>query len=410
VKTRIDELAIFDGPPAFAEPLHVGRPNLGDRQRFFDRLAEALDRHWLSNDGPLVREFEARIAGLLEVEHCIAVSSGTAALEILFRAAGLEGELILPSFTFIAAAHAARWVGLEPIFCDIDPATHNIDPASVEQRMTSKTSAILGVHLWGRPCDVGALEAVARRHDVALLFDAAHAFGCSHRGRMVGGFGSAEILSFHPTKFVNALEGGAVTTNDHDLAERLRLMRNFGFAGYDRVVDLGINAKMNEAAAAMGLTNLDSVSDLIAVNRRNYLAYGRELSSVPGIRLLAYDESEKCNFQYVVTEVGPACGLSRDQLINVLWSENVLARRYFYPGCHRAFPYRHACGAERGALPVTEALSRQVLILPTGTSVNTDDIVGVAAILRLALHHWQEVARQLDRRPAAYAAALPADE
>lgn len=409
MKTRLDELAIFGGQPEFAEPLHVGRPNIGDRGRLFERLTAALDRHWLSNDGPLVREFEARVAGLLGVDHCVAVCNGTAALEILFRAADLRGEVVMPSFTFVATAHAARWLGLEPVFCDIDPTTHHIDPAAIERLITPRTSAIVAVHLWGRPCDAAALEAVARKHGLKLLFDAAHAFAAAHRGRMVGGFGLAEIFSFHPTKFVNAFEGGAVTTNDRSLADRLRLMRNFGFAGYDRVVDLGINAKMNEAAAAMALTNLDSMDQFIAVNRRNYRAYCLELSALTGIRVLPYDEEQKCNFQYIVTEIDAACGLSRDELVALLWSENVLARRYFYPGCHRALPYRRPDGQGQQRLPASEEVARRVLLLPTGTAIDVDDIARMAGIFRLAVEHAAEVAEQLKRNPQAFPAALQID-
>ncbi|HET6880493.1 MAG TPA: aminotransferase class I/II-fold pyridoxal phosphate-dependent enzyme [Pirellulales bacterium] len=407
MKTKLNELAIFGGRPEFAEPLHVGRPNIGDRRRLFERLSGALDRHWLSNDGPLVREFESRVASLLGVEHCVAVGNGTAALEILFRAADLSGEVVMPSFTFVATAHAARWLGLEPVFCDIDPETHRIDPPLVERLITPRTSAIVAVHLWGRPGEVAALEEIAARHNLKLVFDAAHAFGCSYRGRMVGGFGLAEIFSFHPTKFVNAFEGGAVTTNDRALADRLRLMRNFGFSGYDRVADLGINAKMNEAAAAMALTNLDSMDDFIAVNQRNYQAYCRELHALPGIRVLPYDEQEKCNFQYVVIEVGPDCGLPRDQLVALLWSENVLARRYFYPGCHRAVPYREPHGQSERQLPATEEVSRRVLLLPTGAAVQPAEIAAVAALMRLAVRHAAEVADEFKRRPPTLPAALP---
>jgi len=154
------------------------------------------------------------------VRHCIGMCNGTAAIEIAVRAMGWSGEVIVPSFTFVATVHALRWLGITPVFCDIDPRTHNIDPAKVEALITSRTTGILGVHVWGRPCDVESLEMIARRRRIVLLFDAAHAFACSRRGRMVGSFGDAEVFSFHATKFVNAFEGGAVVTNESDLAVR----------------------------------------------------------------------------------------------------------------------------------------------------------------------------------------------
>ena len=206
-KVAIEDLAIFGGPPEFSTPLHVGRPNIGDRQRLFERIEAALDRRWLTNDGPILREFEARLAEFIGVEHCVAVSSGMTALQLAIRAAGLTGEVIVPSFTFIGTPHALLWEGLTPVFCDVDPKTHNIDPARVAELITPRTSAILGVHLWGRPCDIKALQAIAEARGLQLLFDAAHAFGCSYKGAMLGGFGAAETFSFHATKFVEFSRG-----------------------------------------------------------------------------------------------------------------------------------------------------------------------------------------------------------
>lgn len=396
LKTRRDELAIFGGAPAFAEPRHVGRPNIGDRDRLRQRIDDVLDRRWLTNDGPLVREFEARVARLAGVEHCIAVANGTLALELIIRALGLTGEVILPSFTFIATAHALEWHQIKPVFCDIEPATHNIDPARVEALITPRTSAILGVHLWGRACDVDRLSEIAERHRLELIFDAAHALGCTSAGRPVGGFGQAEAFSFHATKFINSFEGGAITTGDADLAARLRLMRNFGFADYDQVARLGINAKLTEIAAAMGLTNLESIDDFIAHNRRNYQDYRQTLSDLPGLSLLAYDERERSNYQYVVAEIDPAGSpLLRDQLVSLLWSENVLARRYFYPGCHRSQPYRSQDPAAGARLPVTEAVADRVLLLPTGSTISREAIERIAAVLRIAFENASEVAARL---------------
>lgn len=396
LKTCRDELAIFGGAPAFAEPRHVGRPNIGDRDRLRQRIDDVLDRRWLTNDGPLVREFEARVARLAGVEHCIAVANGTLALELIIQALGLTGEVILPSFTFIATAHALEWHQIKPVFCDIEPATHNIDPARVEALITPRTSAILGVHLWGRACDVDRLSEIAERHRLELIFDAAHALGCTSAGRPVGGFGQAEAFSFHATKFINSFEGGAITTGDADLAARLRLMRNFGFADYDQVARLGINAKLTEIAAAMGLTNLESIDDFIAHNRRNYQDYRQTLSDLPGLSLLAYDERERSNYQYVVAEIDPAGSpLLRDQLVSLLWSENVLARRYFYPGCHRSQPYRSQDPAAGARLPVTEAVADRVLLLPTGSTISREAIERIAAVLRIAFENASEVAARL---------------
>lgn len=364
----------------------MGRPNLGDRERFLARVETMLDNRWLSNNGPFVQEFEAKIAEFAGVKHCIAMCNATIALEIAIRAAGMTGEVIVPAFTFIATAHALQWQEITPVFCDIDPVTHNLDPERVEELITPKTTGIIGVHVWGRPCNVDALTEIAERRNLKLMFDSAHAFGCSYKGKMVGGFGLAEVFSFHATKFFNTLEGGAVVTNDDDLAAKIRLMKNFGFSGYDNVIYIGTNGKMSEVNAAMGLTNLESLDDFVAANRRNYEAYRECLAEIPGLSLIKYDETEINNYHYIVVEVDESeTGISRDDLINVLGVENVLARKYFYPGCHRMEPYRSNYPHARLLLRETEELSRRVLVLPSGTAVSTADIETICGILAQAL-------------------------
>src|SRR5438094_111807 len=367
-KSTIAELALFGGQPSFEEALHVGRPNIGDRTRLLDRFNQILDSRCLTNDGPFVKEFEQRIADLVGVKHCIAMSNGTIALEIAIRALGMKGEVIVPSFTFVATAHALQWQGITPVFCDIDPRTHTLDPVKVEQAITPRTTGVIGVHVWGHTCNIDALAEITARHGLKLIFDAAHAFACSYKGRMIGSFGNAEVFSFHATKFFNTLEGGAVVTNDDELAMKLRLMRNFGFTGYDKVSYLGTNGKMNEISAAMGLTSLESLDEFIAVNRLNYLRYREELQDVAGARVLTYDETETCNYQYIVLELEEASArvVSRDELWRILSAENVMARRYFYPGCHRMEPYRSNLPGLR--LPETDRLAERVLCLPTGTA------------------------------------------
>jgi len=363
------------------------------------RINDLLDRRWLTNDGPMVKEFERRIAEFVGVRHCIAMCNATVALEIAIRALGLRGEVIVPSYTFVATAHALQWQEITPLFADMDPGTHNIAPAAIERLITPRTSAIIGVHVWGRACDAEAIEAIGRKHGLEVMYDAAHAFGCSHKGKMVGSFGRCEVFSFHATKFLNTFEGGAVVTNDDALAEKMRLMRNFGFAGYDRVIYLGVNGKMTEVCAAMGLTSLDSIDEIIALNRRNYLAYQEGLRAIPGVSLIHYDPAERNNYQYVVAEVDPdVAPLRRDELVSVLHAENVLARKYFWPGCHRMEPYRSLQPNSALLLPETERVAARVMVLPTGQAVTPEVIQTICAILRSALAQSASVRTALAQR------------
>lgn len=395
-RTRtVADLAWFGGPPTFQEPLHVGRPNLGDRARLLERISDILDRRWLTNRGPYVQDFEQRVATLTGTEHCVAVCNGTVALDLVIRALGLHGEVIVPSLTFIATAHALQWQGIRPVFCDVDPRTLTLDPARVEALIGPHTTGILPVHLFGQACDTDALAAVAKRHNLQLFYDASHAFGCTHQGRPVGGFGAAEVFSFHATKFVHTLEGGAITTNDGDLAARLRRMQNFGFAGYDDVRMLGTNGKMNEFSAAMGVTLLEAIDAIAATNQRHHGLYRAALAGVPGLHLREPAAAERHNWQYVVVEVDAALtGIDRDALVEMLHAENVMARRYFHPGCHRMEPY---CTQDPGAgrlLPVTQQMTGRLLCLPTGTAVNAADIGKIAALLRFAVENATEIRRR----------------
>lgn len=392
-------LAILGAPPAFAKPLYVGRPNIGDREAFLARISDMLDRGWLTNDGPFVKELEQRIAEYVGVRHCVAMCNATIALEIAIRALGLTGEVIVPSYTFVATAHALQWQEITPVFADIREDTHCLDAAAVEKMITPKTTGVIGVHLWGQSCDVDALTEVCRRRKLRLMFDAAHAFGCSHKGRMLGNNGDAEILSFHATKFFNTLEGGAVLTNDDELARKVRLMRNFGFADYDKVVYIGTNGKMNEASAAMGLVNLENLPAVVDSNRCNWRLYGERLGSIPGLSLLPLNELERNNYQYVVVQVDAArTGLSRDELVAVLWSENVIARRYFWPGCHRMEPYRSLFPHARLLLPNTESVAERTFLLPTGLAVNAAIASKICWILAQAVENSHEVRRRLSAR------------
>ncbi len=369
-----------------ADSLYVGAPNIGNRDDFLLRVNGMLDSRRLSNNGPLVQEFERKICELLGVKHAVAMCNATVALEIASRALDLKGEVILPSYTFIATAHALQWQGITPVFADMEPESHNIDPAKIEALITPRTTGIVGVHVWGRACETEAIEAIAAKHSLRVMYDASHAFGCSVGGRMFGGFGACEVFSFHATKFINCFEGGAVTTNDDALAEKMRLMRNFGFKGFDNVVYLGVNGKMSEVCAAMGLTSLEAMEDIVDVNRRNYLTYCEELRSVAGVSVVRYEPEEKNNYQYVVIEVDPdVYPRNRDEIVEALHAENVIARKYFWPGCHRMEPYRTTQPDVGSRLPETERVAARVIVLPTGQTVDEATVRRVCGIIKEAV-------------------------
>ncbi|MGW1615814.1 DegT/DnrJ/EryC1/StrS family aminotransferase [Streptomyces sp. NPDC002285] len=386
------DLAILGGTPWFDHPVAVGRPSTGDRRRFIARVHGILDRGRLSNNGPLVQEFEQRVAEVVGVRHCVSTCNATTGLQLALHASGATGEVIVPSLTFVATAHAASWLGLRPVFCDVDPITRTIDPDLVEALITPRTRAIVGVHLWGRPCAVDPLAKIAEAHGLALLFDAAHAFGCTADGRAVGGFGQAEVFSFHATKVINSFEGGAVVTNDEEFASTVRSLRNFGMDEGRHVQGLGLNAKMSEVGAAMGLTSLDAFPRTIEANMHNFLAYREELSDIPQITLMDFQPNERHNYGYVVIEVTPdENGITRDVLFQALLAENVISQRYFSPGVHTMPPY-----AGLGhSLPITDRVAARVLALPTGPATTRQEIDAVSRLIRLIWRNGRAVSQRL---------------
>lgn len=361
----------------------VGKPNIGDKARFYQRLDQIFEQRWLTNDGECVRDLEQRLEDYLDVKHCVAMCNGTVALELAIRATGMSGKVVVPSMTFIATAHALKWQEITPVFADIDADTFNICPDSVTRLIDEHTSGIVGVHLYGRPCDIDILSEIAESNKLNLIFDAAHAFGAGYKGQKIGSHGDCEVFSFHATKVFNTFEGGAVTTNDDELAKKLRLMRNFGFEGEDRVSYIGTNGKMAEVNAAMGLVNLDEIDRFIDINRENYQAYQVGLEAAQGIDLISYDDSELNNYQYVIISVDQSiCGYSRDELKSYLSTKEVMARRYFHPGCHKMEPYRSLYPDAGEALPATELFSQRVLALPTGTQICAAEVAQICDLVR----------------------------
>ena len=379
----ISQLAIDGGSPEFPTPIHVGRPNIFNQDKFLADVATILNNRWLSNDGPYVKNFEAALASQCQAKHVIVFCNATIALETLVRALDLKGEVLVPSFTFVATAHSVFNSGLKPVFCDIDPASHCLSPAAVAAAITPETTCIMATHVWGNLCDVQALEKIAREHSLKLIFDAAHAFNCSLNGKPCGNFGDAEVFSFHATKFLNSFEGGAIATNDDALAAKLRLMRNFGFSGIDRVECAGTNGKMCEVSAAMGLANLAAVGQIVAVNQQNYEAYRSNLADSPAYNLFGFSPGVTPNYQYVVVHVDEKkAGISRDKIVECLWKENVLARKYFWPCCHNMPPYRDMPETRRNPLTATQQVADSIIVLPTGCSVGLAEIGRICALLK----------------------------
>lgn len=405
-KAGIGDLALFGGPVAFTRNHRVGRPNPVARDRFLARLNRALDDEWLSNMGPLSIEFEQRVAELAGTRHCVALCNATVALQMLVGDEATRAEpgdeVIVPALSFAATAHAVAWRGLRPVFCDVDPETGLIDPDGVPALLSPRTRAIVGVHLWGQACDVRRLESIAAEADVRLFFDAAPALGCTHEDTPVGGFGDAEVFSFHATKVANSFEGGAVVTDDDDLAARMRRTRNFGFGPDGDVGLVGTNGKLSEAAAAMGLTSLESLDETVARNRANHRTYLRALADVPGVTPLVYDGRHRNNHHYLMVTVDPEhAGLSRDLLLDVLAAENVLARPYFSEPLHLMKPY---ADAHPPRLPGAEGLCRRLLALPTGPAVSEHDIGIIGDIVRTAVANGAEVTRRRGGRARGAAA------
>lgn len=392
------DLGVVSGRALFPAPVRTGTPNFPSLSTYQRRLERIYKARTLSNQGPFVQELERRIADYLKVKHCILTHNATQGLTMGAQVLDLSGEVIVPSWTFLGTAQSLSWIGITPVFADVG-SDHNLSVAEVVKRITPKTTGILGVHLWGRPCDVEKLSEVARHHNLKLYFDAAHAFGVTHRGTPIGNFGSLEVFSFHATKYFNCAEGGAVTTNDDALAIRLREARAFGFDDHGKIRAPATNAKMTELQAAWGLALFEDLEMLQKRNRENYLVYKKELQGVPGIRLLSFADGERQNFQYVVIEVdGAAAGLHRDELQRILEADQVYAKSYFHPAIHRSNP---TWEASAGKLPKTDQLSGQTLALPNYGMLSPGEVSTLCTIIRLAIENARPLQPLLHAKKAA---------
>src|ERR1700674_1507333 len=368
--------------PAFRKLLAIVDPEGVPGEEFLEEVRGILASKQLTN-GAYVRKFEEAAAEYLGVAHCVAGSSCTAGLLLVLKALDMSGEVILPSFTFHATAHAVVWNGLTPVFADCDAKTFCVAPQAVRAQVSSSTAAILGVHLFGNPAPVRELEEIAGELQIPLVFDAAHAFGSSIGGKRIGGFGTAEVFSFSPTKLVVAGEGGLVATRDAALAEKLRAARNYGDAGNYNPEILGVNARMSEINAAMALHGLAGLDARIERRNEIRLRYERKLGDVAGLRFQEVAEGGRStckDFSVIVDE--KEFGHSRDWLLHLLHVENIGARKYFSPPVHRQKLYRALWDGQ--ALPVTDRVSDGVLSLPIYSSLTDESVDKVCEVIRRA--------------------------
>lgn len=375
MKAMLDGLpAIRGGRPAFPEGLPLARPSVPDPDRVVRDVRTILESEVLTN-GPYVAEFERRTAEYLQVRHCVAVSSCTSGLMLVLRAAGLSGDVILPSFTFAATAHAVAWNGLRPAFVDIDPRTLTLSPVMATLGTGMRTSAILATHTYGTPCDVEGLAAAAERSGIRLFYDAAHAFGSRHDGRPVGSFGDAEVFSLTPTKPVVAGEGGIIATNDDELAEACRIGREYAKEpDYDSRF-VGLNARMSEFHAAVALSSLDGLDERIADRNRLAGWYREALGSTPGISFPAVRVGDVSTYKDFTILVDPEeFGVGASSLAEALTAEGIDVRRYYSPPVHRMRPYRSG----GTTLPVTDDAAARVVTLPLWVGMTEEHVARVA--------------------------------
>lgn len=363
-------------------PVYVTRPFLPPLEEFEPLLREIWRTRILTNGGPYHRELERRLCDHLGVPEIALFSNATTALIVALRALGLSGEVITTPYSFVATSHALLWGGLTPVFVDIDPASLNLDPAAIEAAITPRTSAILAVHCYGHPCDVEAIEAIARRHGLKVIYDAAHAFGVRHRGRSILAHGDLSILSFHATKVFNTFEGGAIVCAEAGQKDHLEKLKNFGFENETSVIEVGLNGKMSELNAALGLVQLRHVDAVTARRGAVDALYREGLRPVRGIRCLEPAPAETTNFAYFPILVEPDYPLTRDALDAALKAEGIVPRRYFYPLISDFPMYRDLPSARRDHLPVATAAAERVLCLPIFPDL--DESVVRAIVRRIA--------------------------
>lgn len=377
--------------PAFDQPIFVTRPLLPDPALMQEAVAAIWQSGWLTNKGAQHEKLEALLREYLGLSQLSLFNNGTTALMIGLRALELQGEVITTPLTFPATSHVLTWNGLQPVFCDIDPQRLTLDPTRIEECINERTSAILGVHVYGIPCDVEAIERIAKRHGLAVIYDAAHAFSTTLDGRNIGTAGDLTMYSFHSTKLFHTAEGGALACRDAALREKVELLKNFGIRNEHEVVCTGINGKMNELQAAMGLLVLPMVEQEIQRRRAIGEVYRAAFAGVPGLELLQVPDGVIGSEQYFCMLIDDGVfGASRDEVYEQLRRDNVYARKYFHPLLNQVPSYAGLASAAASHLPVATRIGSRVLCLPYYGELGVDKAARIAELLLACRHsEWQ---------------------
>lgn len=389
-KTQPAELGVFGGPPAFDTIRSISNLVRPDVERFLSWSKVFHDAHQYTDHGAVERELEKRLALFHDVEYCVSFAGGFWGLVLAMKCLALAGktEVVMPSLTYRRLADIVAWAGLVPHFCEVDPVTLAITAETAARCINENTALILGVHPIVNCCDVEGLERLSEETGIPLLFDAVESVYESVNGRKVGSFGQAECFSMQSSKLFNAFEGGYVTTNDSALAARLRDMRHFGLRDDGTVDAIGIDAKQNEIHASMALAALEDVDAQVERNRRRYQTYKRLLAVVPDVRLLPFDESERCGYKNIVIELLDGWPVSRERVLAILHAEHLLSRPYYYPPLHqKRTDYRTIAGD----LSATEQLAQRFLMLPCGHFVDEADVAKIVTLLGFIHTHATEI-------------------
>ena len=363
-----------------SERINVTRSSMPLFEEYVEEIKDMWDSHHLTNMGPKHREFQKQLCDYLGVENIELLTNGHMALELTLQAMNLQGEVITTPFTFASTTHAIVRNGLEPVFCDIDPVTFTMDPDKIEDLITDRTCAIMPVHVYGNVCNVEEIERIARKYELKIIYDAAHSFGETYKGKGIGTFGDASCFSFHATKVFNTIEGGAVAFKDERFGTNIYELKNFGIHGPEEVSAVGANAKMNEFCAAMGLCNLRHADEEISKRKAVVERYRSHLEGIPGIQLNAVQPEVKCNYAYfpVIFEE-KEFGASREEVFEKLAENNIFARKYSYPLTNTFSAFHNKYDVTK--TPVALHISKRVLTLPMYADLALEDVDRICDII-----------------------------